>query len=235
MDVPCFYAEAFLPGTSQFQLDEDSSKHAIQVLRLRKGDPVLLTDGKGHRISALIDASDKKNCIVSIQEVHYLPRTQARRAIGISLLKNAARFEWFLEKATELGMTHIYPLICRRTERIHFRTARLQQIIVSAMLQSQQAWIPEMSEPVPLEIFLRSSGTYDLKMIAHCDAGEKKRIEPVPAERSALVLIGPEGDFTTEEVQLSLREGFVAVSLGDTRLRTETAGVAAAVWMHGVS
>ena len=232
MDVPCFYAESFLPETPLFRLDEDSSRHAIQVLRLRKGDPVLLTDGKGHRLSALIDSPDKKNCFVRVQEVNYVPRAQVHRAIGISLLKNTARFEWFLEKATELGVTHIYPLVCRRTERIHFRAARMRQIMVSAMLQSQQVWIPEISDPLELETFLRANGAYDQKMIAHCGAGEKKRIEPVPADCSALILIGPEGDFTPEEVHHSLQQGFVAVSLGDSRLRTETAGVAAAVWIR---
>jgi 16S rRNA (uracil1498-N3)-methyltransferase len=153
--------------------------------------------------------------------------------VAISLLKNASRFEWFLEKATEIGVSGIVPLLCERTEKEHARIDRLRSILVSAMLQSQQAWLPELSEPMGFSELVgrpASGGRY----IAHCLeaplstdslADWRKTADGVPPQ---LILIGPEGDFSPKEVEAALKEGFLPVTLGENRLRTETAGVVAA-------
>jgi 16S rRNA (uracil1498-N3)-methyltransferase len=148
--------------------------------------------------------------------------------IAISPLKNAARFEWFLEKAAELGIRRVVPLICSRTERQHFRGERWRSILVSAMLQSRQSWVTELTEPVAFDAFIRSAKASSL-FVAHCIPGEKEPLQFLAWTGSALILIGPEGDFTDAEVAQALDSGYRAVSLGDTRLRTETAGITAAV------
>jgi 16S rRNA (uracil1498-N3)-methyltransferase len=155
-------------------------------------------------------------------------------AIAISLLKNASRLEWFLEKATELGIGRIQPLLCERTERTHFRMDRMKGVLVSALLQSRQVWLPVLEEPTILEEMdtelLVNYRTY----VAHCEQGEKKMLNQTcreDAESNKMVFIGPEGDFTKEEIQWLEGRGAAPVSLGSTRLRTETAGVAAAVML----
>ena len=149
--------------------------------------------------------------------------------IAMSLLKNSSRFEWFLEKATEIGITEIVPLICERTERQHFRLDRLKQIVVSAMLQSRQSWLPVLKEPVLLEQVVESAD-HQQRFIAHCIEEEKKSLTGLidKLQRRRIILIGPEGDFTKEEVQLASQHHFLTVSLGENRLRAETAGVVAA-------
>lgn len=149
--------------------------------------------------------------------------------IGVSLLKNVSRFEWFLEKATELGISKIIPLKCERTEKQQFRMERLHSILESAMIQSQQVWMPVLSEPKNFPDFV-SEVKADQKFIAHCEPGTKKRLNEMMNTNtgSVLILIGPEGDFTKEEIKLASQSGFIAVELGETRLRSETAAVAAA-------
>ena len=160
--------------------------------------------------------------------------SQATRkvSIAISLIKNTSRFEWFLEKATEIGVAEIVPLICNRTERQHFRYDRMKGILVSAMLQSQQCWLPVLHEPVLFEKHIEQSSKDEsgFRMIAHCLETKKQSITQTEiAQHTKLqLLIGPEGDFTENEIQLALSNQFAAVSLGETRLRTETAGVVAA-------
>ncbi|MFN5134460.1 MAG: RsmE family RNA methyltransferase, partial [Chitinophagaceae bacterium] len=145
----------------------------------------------------------------------------------------ASRFEWFLEKATELGITEIVPLLCERTERQHFRYERMKGILLSAMLQSKQLWLPALSEPVKFEEYIQqtSSSNKITKLIAHCEDAQKQQLSSLPiAEFSdSVILIGPEGDFTPTEIKIALQHQYLPVALGETRLRTETAGVAAAV------
>jgi len=235
MDTPWFY----LPNTvvdTLVTLDDASAKHAVQVLRLKEGDAICLTNGAGLLYNAIISTAGKKQCVVQIKETTTLPKLLHRKvAMAISPLKNASRFEWFLEKATELGVAEIFPIICHRTVREHFRQERLQSICVSAMLQSQQAWLPILHVPRPYEqlIALQSldnKGHYHHRWIAHCADLEKHHLVQAlkPGMEDSLLLIGPEGDFTESEIVAAEASGFVAVSLGETRLRTETAGVAAA-------
>ena len=227
MSLPFFFVNDLTD--KRIVLDEDRSKHVISVLRMTKGEELLLTDGKGKKARAVIIDDNRKRCTVEISSSEQDQPRQTRFAIGISLIKNASRFEWFLEKATEIGVSEIIPLICERTEKEKFRHDRLEQILISAMLQSQQTWLPVLHEPLVFKKAVELS--FDQKFIAHCLPGEKKSlaVAPLITHPSSLILIGPEGDFTPTEVQLALSHNFRPVSLGSTRLRTETAGMVAAV------
>ncbi|MGV3765462.1 MAG: RsmE family RNA methyltransferase [Chitinophagaceae bacterium] len=227
MALPYFYQEQYA-GEKNWVLDEDTSKHCVQVLRMEAGEKLLLTNGKGLLATVQITDPHKKKCGVSLVSVENIPAAAHRQVIGISLLKNASRFEWFLEKATELGINGIVPLLCKRTERQHFREERLKGILVAAMLQSQKAWLPELHAPLSVEDAVKiPSGK---KFIAHCMDGEKTPLKMmVTPAISQYLLIGPEGDFTEEEVISASKAGFQPVSLGNFRLRTETAGIYGAV------
>jgi 16S rRNA (uracil1498-N3)-methyltransferase len=233
MDLPVFFVDS-LPSVHQLLvLDENTSRHVVQVLRMQPGELLQLTDGKGTLATASITDDHKKKCTVTLSQSAFVPRPERRTAIAISLLKNASRFEWFLEKATELGIQEIIPLLCERTEKQHFRLERMQSVLVSAMLQSRQAWLPVLGDPVKFSSnnFLKDDGFHpSQKFIAHCmENGEKQSLRQlVNTSRSGLVLIGPEGDFTPAEVSFALESQCIPVSLGHTRLRTETAGVVAA-------
>jgi 16S rRNA (uracil1498-N3)-methyltransferase len=232
MQLPIFFAMHTAALNEDLPLDEDTSRHVSQVLRMREGEQLQLTDGKGILLTATLTSAHKKHSAVKITAVEQLPRPARKTTIAISLLKNANRFEWFLEKAAELGIQCIVPLICERTERQHFRMDRMNAILVSAMLQSRQAWLTELNAPVQLDKFIKDAGHAHLqKLIAHCvEAPDKNRLQDALADaQEALILIGPEGDFTPDEISLALQHRFTPVWLGDTRLRTETAGIAAAV------
>ncbi|MGN6436462.1 MAG: RsmE family RNA methyltransferase [Agriterribacter sp.] len=229
MSLPFFYSEETAGPGAAITLDETTSKHIIQVLRMKEGDRLYLTNGKGKKLLASVREQTKRMCTVSILEESNIPPPAQQLTVAVSLLKNASRFEWFLEKATETGITNIVPLLCERTERTHFRADRMKNILVSAMLQSQQCWLPVMPEPIPFKQWI-SAAAGSIQLIAHCLESEKEPLAKVAQlQGSKCICIGPEGDFTAEEVQLALQHGFRAVSLGNTRLRTETAAIAAAV------
>jgi 16S rRNA (uracil1498-N3)-methyltransferase len=227
MQLPFFYEPDLIDEATLFTLSIDTHKHAIQVLRMKVGDAMHLTNGKGLLCRAIIQSADKKQSIVQIQSVQFFEEKPIKVAIGISLLKNANRLEWFLEKATELGISEIHLLQCHRTEKQHFRYDRLNGILIAAMLQSEQTWLPILHEPAPV-IDLIKWATQDIKLIAHCEDAPKIPLHKVDLSSNTIILIGPEGDFSTEEINQANERHFVAVSLGNTRLRTETAGVAAA-------
>ncbi|RFM26712.1 RsmE family RNA methyltransferase [Deminuibacter soli] len=228
MSLAYFYEPDITPTSTLHVLSEESSKHAIQVLRMRAGTALQLTDGKGHLYTAGIQEVSKKSCTVKITGLQQQPRAVNRKVrMAVSLLKNAGRYEWFLEKATEMGVQQIIPLLSERTERQHFRFDRMQSILVSAMLQSQQAWLPEMPEPLSFEKVLAIQATQ--KLVAHCEMdGHKQPLNKITLHDDVLLLIGPEGDFSTNEITQALQQSFAPVSLGNTRLRTETAAVVAA-------
>jgi 16S rRNA (uracil1498-N3)-methyltransferase len=224
MTLPYFYEPEISPAATAFTLSEETSKHCIKVLRMEKGEQLNITDGKGNLFTATILIEDKKNTEVKIGSTVTSPQQKRKVAIGISLLKNTGRFEWFLEKATEIGVSEIIPLICSRTERQHFRYDRMNAVLIAAMLQSQQSWLPELHEPRSFEQVLVSAHQ---KFIAHCAEEQKKEIKDISISENVLMLIGPEGDFTPDEISSALHSNFQPVSLGQTRLRTETAGVVA--------
>lgn len=234
MEFPFFYDNTIRPGITRFDLSEETSKHVIQVLRMKESDKLLLTNGNGDLLHTTIDIADRKKCVVRITHSERVPKPEPACTIAISPVKNASRFEWFLEKATEIGVNEIIPLICDRTEKKHFRESRLTGILISAIQQSKQAWLPVLHRATSFQDFIRQS-TASQKFIAHCEPGiEKKGLSRYGPFQSAVIVIGPEGDFTSKEITAALQNNFLPVSLGDTRLRTETAGIVAATLFQNI-
>jgi 16S rRNA (uracil1498-N3)-methyltransferase len=229
MTVPIFYKADMDSAASTTVLDEATSKHVIQVLRMQLDEQLQLTDGAGNLVTAAIADDNRKRCAVKVISTVQVPQPGRKITIAISPVKNASRFEWFLEKATEIGVSEIIPLICERTEKQHFRQERMNGVLVSAMLQSQQSWLPVLHEPVKFSQLI-TTAKQQQKFIAHCLEEDKQSLhQQISSLANQLILIGPEGDFTAAEIMTALEKGFVPVSLGNTRLRTETAGMVAAV------
>lgn len=232
MNLPYFYTQTFLAGNDQVVLEEGTSLHIVQVLRMKQGEQLLLTDGNGNLLTTAITNANKKATEVKILSGSKLSFSPRKISVAISLIKNTSRFEWFLEKATEIGVSEIIPLLCERTEKQHFRLNRMNNILISAMLQSRQAWLPRLHEPISFTECV-SAFNSPVKLIAHCLPGEKNFINQIGMNLSeALILIGPEGDFTNKEIELALQNKFMPVSLGETRLRTETAGIVAVTLLN---
>ncbi len=222
--LPLFYCENLNPDN--IVLNEETSKHIAQVLRMEPGETIQLTDGKGILANALIIDNHKKKCSVNITEKINQISNDKKITIAISLLKNASRLEWFLEKATEVGIAEVVPLICERTEKQYFRSERMNGILISAMLQSHQYWKPNLLEPVKYSDYIQNA-KQEIKLIAHCENSTKINLKEIEKKSTNLILIGPEGDFTSKEIEQA--KDFIPVSLGENRLRTETAGIVAAV------
>ena len=233
MPLPCFYVAPENLQNNMVTLSEETSKHMVQVLRMQENEQVKLTDGQGNFYVATIQDANRKKCVVSWQEKIEQPAPKFKVRIAISLVKNNSRFEWFLEKATEIGVTEIIPLICERTEKQKAKLERMQGILISAMLQSQQARLPIMEEPISFKKLLTQDSNSQ-KFIACCDERfETLTLTQLPEYKNdCLLLIGPEGDFTKEEIELAVAQGYQPVSLGPTRLRTETAGIIGAVQLQ---
>jgi 16S rRNA (uracil1498-N3)-methyltransferase len=230
MALPFFYIESIGSNTKEIVLNEDTSKHVINVLRMQAGEQLQLTDGKGNLITAVIKDAHKKHCSVTVTNSQLTTRNSRHITIAISLIKNTGRFEWFLEKAAEIGISKIIPLLCERTEKQNFRYERMKGILISAMLQSQQVWLPELNEPTKFENLGMWKCETGVNLIAHCMDGEKQKLSHshIFTSPHSLICIGPEGDFTKGEIELAMQNNFIPVTLGNTRLRTETAGIVAA-------
>jgi 16S rRNA (uracil1498-N3)-methyltransferase len=211
-------------------LDEDEARHATQVLRRKVGDTLQLTDGLGNLYTGRITELGKKNCLVAIERTqeNYSARP-FQLHIAIAPTKNIDRFEWFLEKATEIGIDTITPLICQRSERTVVKTERLNGILLSAMKQSLKTQLPKLNEPIGFQQFIKQPFVESQNFIAHCaDAAEKYPLSKLYEKgQNCVLLIGPEGDFSETEISLARMTGFQAISLGNSRLRTETAGIVA--------
>ncbi|MCW3463101.1 16S rRNA (uracil(1498)-N(3))-methyltransferase [Chitinophaga nivalis] len=232
MELPVFYAPDIRPDDMRYTMNEDTSKYCIQVLRHENGDQVLLADGRGQKFTAEIADDNRKKCVLKILHTDTIPAREPALRIAISFTKNTSRIEWFLEKAAEIGIHTIIPLVSQRTEKEKIKAERLQNILVSAMLQSQQFYLPVLEAPQSFEQVVNNSKEAQ-QFIAHCLPEEKKTLQDtMQAGRDTLILIGPEGDFTPEEIKQALSLGFVPVSLGNTRLRTETAGMVAVTLMN---
>ncbi|MEO7213015.1 16S rRNA (uracil(1498)-N(3))-methyltransferase [Mucilaginibacter sp.] len=223
-----FYTPGIDPSVSQYFLSEEESKHAVRVLRLVNGDAVTLIDGKGGLYDAEIKDAHPKRTILQINSVktefnkrdHYLH-------LAVAPTKNIERTEWFLEKATEIGIDEVSLIICQRSERKEAKVERLNKIITSAIKQSIKAYHPVLNEAVSLTQFLKQP--FDgQKFIAHCAEGEKLSLTQSLTKQSRyLILIGPEGDFSPAEIDMALQNGYKAITLGESRLRTETAALEA--------
>ncbi len=208
-----------------YELDEKESKHSVRVLRLGIGDGVVLVDGRGGWYEAAIEDDHPRRCKLKIlsHKPNYLPLLYGLH-LAVSPTKNMDRFEWLLEKATEIGITEITPLICHRTERKLVKMERLERILVSAMKQSLKAFKPTLHSPVPLDQFLIRE-TDGVKGIAHCYTTKRYAVTELGRAENYTLLVGPEGDFTEKEVKLALKGGYSPFHLGQSRLRTETAAV----------
>ncbi|HUX96296.1 MAG TPA: 16S rRNA (uracil(1498)-N(3))-methyltransferase [Bacteroidales bacterium] len=222
-----FYAPG-IKGTS-YMLNEMESKHCIRVLRMTKGSLIRLIDGKGTFYEGEISDPDPKKCQITILEVKYgFEKRNYKLHIAISPLKNTDRFEWFVEKSVEIGVDEITPIICKLTEKQSIKHERIENIIISAMKQSLKALKPVINEPLSFDDFIKQS-VDGLRMIAHCKSyPERVKIsEACKKSDNAIIMVGPEGDFSEDELATAVNYGFTPIHLGTSRLRTETAGIAA--------
>jgi len=213
---------------SEIILSAEESKHAAKVLRKNEGDILNFTNGKGYFYKAKITVADTRKCRLQVVSTEQKEKQHNYHLhIAIAPTKNMDRYEWFLEKATEIGIDEITPIICRRSERKVIKTERCNRILLSAMKQSLKFHLPKLNEAISLNDFIKQDfeGT---KYIAHCEEGNKTELKEKKKEKRTLILIGPEGDFSPTEIEMALQNQFKAVSLGTSRLRTETAGIIAA-------
>lgn len=212
----------------EYTLNAEESKHCVRVLRLAAGEPVVLVDGRGTRYDGVIDRAEAKGCRVRVtgKTEHYGARP-FRLHLAIAPTKNIDRIEWMAEKCTEMGIDEITLLNTEHSERKAVKTERLEKVLVAAMKQSLKACLPKLNPMTDFGAFVKACDGRR-KFIAHCREGEKRRIDELyAAGEEAVILIGPEGDFSAQEVELATRCGFAAVTLGTSRLRTETAGIVA--------
>ncbi len=222
-----FYAPDIIGDT--YTLDQKESRHLIRVLRMSKGAKVKLIDGKGNLYEGIITDPDQKRCGISVTGIiNDFEKRNYRLHIAISPLKNPERFEWFVEKSVEIGIDEITPLICRNTEKRGIKAERINNIIISAMKQSLKAKKTQLNVPCVFDDFLRRNTAAPI-MIAHCNNSfpRNKISEVCSKSKDATILIGPEGDFDDEEIKNAIIKGFSSVHLGESRLRTETAGIVA--------
>lgn len=228
-----FYNPEITAQTKQFSFDKIESKHIVRVLRKKEGDKIFITNGLGQLFTSEILQADDKKCSVKIVNVE----TQEKERnyylhIAIAPTKLNDRFEWFLEKSTEIGIDEITPIICEHSERKVIKTDRMEKIIHSAAKQSLKFHFPKLNEPITFNAFMQSNFSGQL-FIAHCEVTSKKSLKnELKPSLKTTILIGPEGDFSSKEIQQSLANNFIPVSLGNSRLRTETAGIAA---VHSVA
>lgn len=215
------------------QLSEEESGHAVRVLRLREGDEIMVVDGLGEFYRCRIVAAHPKHCVVEIIESTPETARPYRVEIGVAPTKNLDRTEWFLEKAVEMGLDRFTPLRCRFSERKDLKIGRMNKIAVSAMKQSLKATLPRVDEMTDIQKYI-TEPFEGQKFIAHCYKDQERHLlcREVTAGEAVRILIGPEGDFSEEEVSLAIASGYVPISLGDSRLRTETAALAACHTVH---
>lgn len=230
MDKTIFFAPDIL---DKKELPHDEALHCVKVLRKKEGDEILITDGNGFFYEASIVNAHQKHCLVEIEKTIEAPNNWAfNLQIAFAPTKNMDRSEWFVEKATEIGVNRISPILCQHSERKDLKLQRIEKILVSAIKQSQKAVIPILDELTSFESIIKQPFE-GLKFIAHCYDMPKKHLKDLYTKDSnVLILIGPEGDFSEEEVAMAIDAGFESISLGNSRLRTETAALFACNTIH---
>lgn len=223
-----FYTPDIDVHASHYQLSEEESKHSSRVLRLKPDDKIMLVDGRGSTFIARISDAHPKKTQAAILSSDFQEEARSYRLhLAVAPTKNIERFEWFLEKATEIGVDEITPIICTHAERKEVKHERLNKIIVAAMKQSQQSYLPVLNDTTRFEDFLHQAHT-SKKFIAHCVDQEKHFLQSsLGIKENSLILIGPEGDFSGSEIEMAVSGGYLPISLGQTRLRTETAALVA--------
>ena len=222
-----FYSPTITEATEIFSFDKEESKHIIKVLRKKDTDILHVTNGLGYLFTTEITLASDSKCTVKIISFEKAPPSKFRLHLAVAPTKMNDRFEWFLEKATEIGIHEITPIICDHSERKVINIERFDKILLAAMKQSNEVYLPKLNNAVTFKEFinLKQEG---LKMIAHCEETNKKSLKSVLKRNQELtIIIGPEGDFSEKEIALALTNDFIPVSLGNTRLRTETAAIVA--------
>ena len=222
-----FYNSEIKNNSNAFSFDKEESKHIVKVLRKKEGDKIFITNGLGYLFESEIIIASEKKCEVKITKESYKQPDSFYTHIAVAPTKMNDRMEWFLEKATEIGIHEITPIICDHSERKVYKIDRAEKIIQAAMKQSLHYYLPKINEPILLSQFVKSNFEGQ-RFIAHCEETDKKSFQKTIAKNEKVtILIGPEGDFSTKEITLAIDKGFKPVSLGNTRLRTETAAVVA--------
>lgn len=228
-------------AANAIELPEEEAQHAVRVLRMSSGDEMMLMNGEGTFYKAIITETTKKRCLYRIEEAIPQPRQwQPHLHLAVAPTKNMDRMEWLAEKATEIGFDELTFLKCRWSERTTIKTERIEKILVSAMKQSHKAWKPVLNEITDFNAFLKNVQKENAKKyICHChddEFGEKPHLkDAIESGEDSIVVVGPEGDFSVEEVKAALSQGFQSVSLGKSRLRTETAALVAVHLMNLVN
>lgn len=222
-----FYNPDIDETTESFSFDKEESRHIIKVLRKKDSDILHVTNGLGLLFETEITLASDNKCIVEVLSIKKSPEPKFRLHLAVAPTKMNDRFEWFLEKATEIGIQEITPVFCDRSERKVINLERFEKIILSAMKQSNETYLPKLNEAISFKEFIKQKNE-GLQLIAHCEETDKKSLKEVlKPNENVTILIGPEGDFSDKEIALALENNFQPVALGNTRLRTETAAVVA--------
>ncbi len=222
-----FYSALIDSAFEKFVFNKEESKHIIKVLRKKENDILFVTNGLGDLFTTEIWLASDSKCTIKVLSSEKIKKSKYHLHLAVAPTKMNDRYEWFLEKATEIGISEITPIICDHSERKIINLDRFEKILLSAMKQSNQLLLPKLNEPISLKDFITKSFEGQ-KLIAHCEESSKKSLKSeLQPNTNYTILIGPEGDFSEKEIQLALQNKFIPISLGDTRLRTETAAIVA--------
>jgi len=222
-----FYSPEITENVEEFAFSKEESKHIIKVLRKSVGDRLYITNGNGWLFTAEITMANIKNCNAIIISKKLEPKHQFNLHLAVAPTKMNDRYEWFLEKATEIGIDSITPIICDHSERRVIKAARFEKMLQSAMKQSAQCYVPTLNDAISFEDFVAQNFEGQL-FIAHCKETDRKSLKKqLLPKQDVTILIGPEGDFSVKEIEIAIRNNFIPVTLGETRLRTETAAIVA--------
>lgn len=222
-----FYNPDITENTTEFSFNKEESKHIVKVLRKSVDQTLLITNGKGWLFTAQITIAAIKNCVVRIIDKQLQVKKNYKLHLAVAPTKMNDRYEWFLEKATEIGIDSITPIICEHSERKIIKPERFEKIIQSATKQSLNCYIPKLNQAISFKEYIKQDFSGNL-FIAHCEETDKKSLKSqLQPNQEVTILIGPEGDFSVKEIELALQNHFIPVTLGETRLRTETAAIVA--------
>ncbi|KAA3624726.1 MAG: 16S rRNA (uracil(1498)-N(3))-methyltransferase [Flavobacterium sp.] len=223
-----FYNASLSQTSGSILFDKDESRHIFKVLRYKSGDALYVTNGQGLLVKAILNVVDPKKTVAEIISSENVAPLPYRLHLAVAPTKLNDRYEWFLEKATEIGVSEITPIICDHSERKVIKADRYERILQSAMKQSLKAWLPILNPAITLREFLETDRNEEIKCIAHCENSEKSSLKDVVVPQEPVtVLIGPEGDFSLNEIERAMEQGYTGIHLGSSRLRTETAALVA--------
>lgn len=222
-----FYVSSLTSQSKELQLDQDQSKHAIRVMRMKEGDEFFAINGDGIKAHCKITIANKNNCVSEVIQLESKDKSGRKVSIAIAPTKNMDRIEWFCEKATEIGVDEIFFFTSKHSERKTIKLERINKIVISAVKQSQRFFKPEIHDLIPLKELMKEN-RWSKKFIAHCEEDDKLELsDQLENVKDCLILIGPEGDFSDEEISMAKKADFLPITLGENRLRTETAGLVA--------